>query len=87
MCYGISKPMMEKTIEWYKSNNIIEIDRYFVEHIQQSENALSYGIIPQLFAGYDNYSNTENQNLEIFQRSSNIAYQKKENFMFPDDIP
>lgn len=86
MCYGISKSMMEKTIEWYKSNSIIEIDRYFVEHIQRSEDSFCYGVIPQLFAGCDNYSNTENQNLEIFQRSSNIAYQQKENFMFPDDI-
>lgn len=83
MCYGISRQMMERVVKWYKSNNPIEIDRFYVENVQRSGMFFCYGSFPQIFAGVDIYSNTEDLKIDIFNRSINSRYQGKNDFLFP----
>lgn len=83
MAYGMSKNIMERTLKYFKENKPIEIDRFYVEIIQNNI-FNTYGIFPQMFAGIDNYSNNTNKNESIFNRSINNKYLQKEDFYFPN---
>ena len=52
--YGISQHLMREMLEVYDREFPMEIDRYFVTHVQPRGN--SYGITPQIFAADDGYS-------------------------------
>jgi GR25 family glycosyltransferase involved in LPS biosynthesis len=67
MAYGIDHSMMNHMINRYNTCFDKEIDRIFVEEIQP--NFPCYGIDPQLFCGYDNYSNNSERNDLIFTKS------------------
>lgn len=85
MAYGISRNLMERTLNYFKNNPPMEIDRFYVDLIQKQDGLFnSYGIFPQMFAGVDNYSNNTNLEESIFERSINSKYQNKKSFYFPD---
>lgn len=67
MAYGIDSFMMEYIINRYNRSFDKEIDRVFVEEIQP--NFPCYGIDPQIFCGYDNFSNNTERHDSIFQKS------------------
>lgn len=67
MAYGIDSFMMEHLINRFNQSFDKEIDRVFVEEIQP--NYPCYGIAPQIFSGYDNYSNNSERNDSIFRKS------------------
>jgi GR25 family glycosyltransferase involved in LPS biosynthesis len=67
MAYGIDSFMMEHLTSRYNRSFDKEIDRVFVEEIQT--NFPCYGIDPQVFCGYDNYSNNTERNDSIFNKS------------------
>lgn len=67
MAYGIDSFMMEHLINRYNRSFDKEIDRVFVEEIQP--NFPCYGISPQPFCGYDNYSNNTERHDSIFNKS------------------
>lgn len=52
--YGISSELMQEVLERYNRDFSIELDRFFVKEIQPR--GKSYGIIPQIFAADDGYS-------------------------------
>ena len=58
--YAISQKLMRETLETYKKEFPMELDRFFVTKIQTRGN--SYGIIPQLFAADDGYSDNSKRN-------------------------
>lgn len=55
--YGISENLMKHMTTIYKNSLNIEIDRYIVENIQQNDDFICYGLLPQLVASDDGYSN------------------------------
>jgi GR25 family glycosyltransferase involved in LPS biosynthesis len=67
MAYGIDSFMMQYLINRYNKSFDKEIDRVFVEEIQP--NFPCYAIAPQVFCGYDNYSNNSERNDSIFRKS------------------
>lgn len=67
MAYGIDTFMMEHLINRYNDSFDKEIDRVFVEEIQPKYPC--YAIAPQIFCGYDNYSNNSERNDSIFRKS------------------
>ena len=86
MAYGINRKLMIDTLEWYKNNEPIEIDRYFVKHVQSNDKYNSIGSLPQIFAGTDVVSNNTGRVEGIFNRSTNSRYQSKDDFFFPSDV-
>ena len=52
--YGITQNLMKEMIEIYNKDFPMEIDRYFVTHIQPRGG--SFAVTPQLFAADDGYS-------------------------------
>ena len=52
--YGISSELMQEVLERYNRDFSMELDRFFVKEIQPR--GKSYGIIPQIFAAEDGYS-------------------------------
>jgi GR25 family glycosyltransferase involved in LPS biosynthesis len=52
--YGISSELMKEVVERYNKDFSMELDRFFVKEIQPR--GKSYGIIPQIFAAEDGYS-------------------------------
>lgn len=52
--YGISSELMQEVLERYNKDFSMELDRFFVKEIQPR--GKSYGIIPQIFAAEDGYS-------------------------------
>lgn len=67
MAYGIDSFMMEYLVNRYNRSFDKEIDRTFVEEIQP--NFPCYAIAPQIFCGYDNYSNNTERHDSIFAKS------------------
>lgn len=67
MAYGIDRFMMEHLVNRYNKSFDKEIDRVFVEEVQP--NFPCYGVAPQLFSGYDNYSNNTERHDQIFIKS------------------
>lgn len=67
MAYGIDSSMMQILVDRYNESFDKEIDRVFVEEIQP--NFPCYGITPQPFCGYDNYSNNTERYDSIFNKS------------------
>ena len=67
MAYGIDSFMMQHLTHRYNASFDKEIDRAFVEEIQP--NFPCYGISPQVFCGYDNYSNNTEMHDSIFNKS------------------
>jgi GR25 family glycosyltransferase involved in LPS biosynthesis len=67
MAYGIDSFMMQHLINRYNSSFDKEIDRVFVEEIQPIFPC--YGISPQVFCGYDNYSNNTERHDSILNKS------------------
>lgn len=65
MAYGMTETSMKETIASYDFSK--EIDRFFVEDVQPKYPC--YGIRPQLFAGYDNFSNNTGNYDLFFQKS------------------
>ena len=74
--YGITASLMEKVLDVYDKDFPMELDRYFVKHIQP--NHCSYGISPQYFAASDGFSDNSGKietgmpNRSIDSRFSNI---------------
>jgi len=79
MAYGIDSFMMEHMIHRYNSSFDKEIDRIFVEEIQP--NFPCYGISPQIFCGYDNYSNNTERYDSIFKKSFDSRRAKPEDYI------
>lgn len=52
--YGITSELMQEVLERYNRDFSMELDRFFVKEIQPR--GKSYGIIPQIFAAEDGYS-------------------------------
>lgn len=52
--YGITSELMREVVERYNVDFSMELDRFFVKEIQPR--GKSYGIIPQIFAAEDGYS-------------------------------
>lgn len=67
MGYGISHDTMEWMISRFAQGFDKELDRVFVDEVQTKGN--SYGICPQIFAGYDNLSNNSERHDTIFIKS------------------
>ena len=66
MAYGIDSFMMEYMVNRYNRSFDKEIDRTFVEEIQP--NFPCYAMAPQIFCGYDNYSNNTERHDSIFAK-------------------
>jgi GR25 family glycosyltransferase involved in LPS biosynthesis len=81
MAYGLNRKAMENILTYYNNNKLIEIDRYYVELLQKNEDIKSIGSFPQLIAGLDNYSNNTQIFTEIFTRSANPKYLRREDFL------
>lgn len=79
MAYGIDSLMMSHLIDRYNRSFDKEIDRTFVEEIQP--NFPCYGIAPQIFCGYDNYSNNTERNDSIFIKSFDSRRAKAEDYV------
>lgn len=79
MAYGIDSSMMQHLIERYNGSFDKEIDRTFVEEIQP--NFPCYGIAPQVFCGYDNYSNNTERNDSIFNKSFDSRRARAEDYV------
>lgn len=80
MAYGLNRTAMENILNYYNNNTLIEIDRYYVEHLQKNEDLKCIGIFPQIIAGVDNISNNTGNYTEIFKRSANSKYLKLSDF-------
>lgn len=66
--YGISNYLMMETLEKYREDFPMELDRYFVTEIQPRNR--SYAIVPQLFAADDGLSdNSGHHELGMLERS------------------
>lgn len=71
--YGISQNLMKDVIETYNKEFPMELDRYFVEYIQPRKK--SFGIVPQLFAADDGYSDNSMKNeTGMLQRSVDTRF-------------
>lgn len=71
--YGISKNLMTEILEIYDKDFPMELDRFFVNHIQPR--GKSYGVTPQIFAADDGYSdNSKIQETGMLQRSIDTRF-------------
>jgi GR25 family glycosyltransferase involved in LPS biosynthesis len=78
--YAIGENLMKHTIEVYKNTFPMEIDRYFVENIQQNWNCL--GITPQLFSVDDGWSdNSKRIETGMPERSIDHRFENKINYI------
>lgn len=65
LAYGMTETSMKQALDSFNFTKII--DQFFVEDVQP--NYPCYGIRPQLFAGYDNFSNNTGTYDLFFQKS------------------
>lgn len=74
--YGISKELMQETLQIYNQEFPMELDRYFVNYIQTK--GKSYGIIPQIFAAADGDYSDNSGIIEtgMMQRSVDARFAK-----------
>lgn len=80
MAYGLSESAMKWILSNYKSNFSVEIDRFYVNNCQN--NLKCYGVNPQIFAGYDNYSsNSESYVSDLFTRSHDARSASREDYV------
>jgi len=79
--YGISKELMQQTLEIYRQEFPMELDRYFVKYVQPKGN--SYAIIPQIFAAADGDFSDNSGRIEngMMQRSIDTRFTKIENYI------
>ena len=78
--YGISKHMMLKMLEIYDKGFPMEIDRFFVESIQQNDRC--FGISPQLFCAEDGMSdNSKNYETGMMEKSIDSRYANKHDYV------
>jgi GR25 family glycosyltransferase involved in LPS biosynthesis len=77
MGYGINEKLMRHLIEVYADSFPMELDRYFVQYIQPSEEFVSIGISPQIFCAEDGYSDNSGRNeTGMMERSVDIRFAK-----------
>ena len=70
MGYGINEKTMRWMINRFSNSFDKEIDRVLVKEVQENSDFKCYGITPQLFAGYNNFSANSNiYESGIFERS------------------
>lgn len=78
--YGISSSLMKEMLEVYSTDFPMEIDRYFVEHIQPK--GTSYGIVPQIFAADDGFSdNSRTFESSLLERSVDTRFAKLTDYL------
>lgn len=79
--YGIHINLMRELVEVYETQSYpMELDRYFVTHIQPRGN--SYAVTPQLFAATDGYSdNSDNYESGMITRSVDKKWAKDEEYI------
>lgn len=71
--YGISKNLMKEILEIYDKDFPMELDRFFVTHIQPR--GKSFGVTPQIFAADDGYSdNSQIIETGMLQRSVDARF-------------
>jgi len=70
MAYGISEKLMRHMVEVYSESFPMEIDRYYVNHIQKSPDFKCLGISPQLVCAEDGPSDNSGRNeIQMMERS------------------
>lgn len=73
--YGITSSLMNETLAIYEKDFPMELDRYFVTHVQPRRK--SYGIIPQVFAADDGLSdNSKKMEQGMLERSIDSRFAK-----------
>lgn len=73
--YSPSSELMQEVIDTYQQSFPMELDRYFVNHIQPRGNSI--GISPQLFAADDGPSdNSGRYELNMLERSTDARFSK-----------
>jgi GR25 family glycosyltransferase involved in LPS biosynthesis len=73
--YGINSTLMQEILDKYDSDFPMELDRYFVSHIQPR--GRSFGITPQIFAADDGLSdNSGRVETGMMQRSVDSRFAK-----------
>ena len=78
--YAISENLMKEMVDIYNTSFPMEIDRYYVNNIQQR--GKSYGISPQLFCVDNIHSdNLNRQDLNMIEKSVDIRYAKYEDYI------
>ena len=78
--YGISSELMQEVLETYNRDFSMELDRFFVNKIQPR--GKSYGIIPQIFAAEDGYSdNSLVIELGMMERSIDSRFGKLTDYL------
>ena len=78
--YGISSELMKEVLERYNNDFSMELDRFFVKEIQPR--GKSYGIIPQIFAAEDGYSdNSHIIEQGMMERSIDSRYGKLTDYL------
>ena len=71
--YGISSNLMKEILDTYSKTFPMELDRYFVTQIQKRGN--SYGLLPQLFATEDGWSdNSKKMEVGLLQKSIDLRF-------------
>ena len=82
MSYGITIKMMKHVLEIYSKSFIKELDRFFVEDIQTNKKFLTFGIVPQLFAGDNVLSDNDGINhVDMLTRSVDRRYANLEDYI------
>lgn len=78
--YGITSELMQEVLERYNLDFSMELDRFFVKEIQPR--GKSYGIIPQIFAAEDGFSdNSLVTELGMMERSIDSRYGKLTDYL------
>lgn len=71
--YAISIDLMKELLQVYDNKFPMELDRYFVTHIQPRNK--SYGLSPQLFCAEDGYSDNSNiVEINMIERSVDVRF-------------
>lgn len=77
MAYGINEKLMNHMINVYSESFPMEIDRYFVTHIQKSPDYNCLGISPQLVCAEDGPSdNSGREEIMMMERSVDARFAK-----------
>ncbi len=75
MAYGINTKLMKHMIDVYSQSFPMEIDRYFVNHVQKSTEFTCLGISPQLVCAEDGPSDNSGRNeVMMMERSVDARF-------------
>lgn len=78
--YGITHELMTELLETYRSSFPMELDRYFVKHIQPRGGSI--GVVPQPFCAEDGYSdNSGKVEISMMERSVDSRFARHTDYV------